>query len=146
MLVREQGFSVVELMVVVTIIGILAAVAAPSFREATAASRVKTLSSDIHLSLIRARSEAIKRNTNITVSAPSGWLGGWTISNNIETHAAIPASDVTASGTTTVTYAATGRVTANPISISISSTSTTVKRCVTVNLSGQPVVKQDVCS
>ncbi|MDI6745729.1 MAG: GspH/FimT family pseudopilin [Rhodocyclaceae bacterium] len=146
MLVNQRGLTVIELMIVIVIVGILASIAAPSFRNILATVRIKTAASDIHLSLMRARSEAIKRNTNITTAAPSGWLAGWTVSDGIETHAAIAGSGISISGATTIIYTPNGRVTTNPINISLTSTDTTVARCVSVSLSGQPLVKPEACS
>lgn len=146
MLVRQRGFTIIELMIVIVIVSILAAVAAPSFRNLLAVTRIKTASSDIHLSLTRARSEAIKRNTNITVDAASGWLAGWTVTNGIEAHAAISGDDITITGPSAVTYTPNGRATTNPIQISLTSTETIVARCVSVTLSGQPIIKQEACT
>lgn len=146
MLVRARGFSIIELMVVVAVLGVLAALGQPSFTSIIAANRIKTAASDIHLSLIRARSEAIKRNSNITVAAPAGWKSGWTVSNGVETHAEVPGTSITISGTEEIIYTSSGRATVNPISISLTSTDTSTARCVSVSLSGQPVVKQEACS
>lgn len=146
MLVRQRGFTIIESMIVIAIVGIVAAIAAPSFRNILATTRVKTASADIHLSLTRARSEAIKRNANITVDAASGWLAGWTVTNGIEAHAAISGDDITISGPTSITFTPNGRATTNPIRISLTSTETIVARCVSVTLSGQPIIKQEACT
>jgi type IV fimbrial biogenesis protein FimT len=146
MLVKARGFTLVELMIVIAIVAILATIAAPSFRAVIAMSRIKSAATDIHLSLVRARSEAIKRNVNITVAAPSGWLDGWTTSGDVETHGAIAGDAISVSGATSITYTPNGRTTANPINISLTSTETTIARCIKVSLSGQPTIKQESCS
>jgi type IV fimbrial biogenesis protein FimT len=144
---RAAGFSVLELMIVVAIVGLLAAVAFPSFREALAMSRMKTLAADIHLSMLRARSEAIKRNGNVTVAATDGnWLSGWTVSDDIEVHDAVEAPSLTISGSTSVTFTPNGRSTTTPVFVNLVSTETALVRCVNVSLSGQPVIKDGTCS
>lgn len=145
MLVRQRGFTIIESMIVIAIVGIVAAIAAPSFRNILATTRVKTAAADIHLSLTRARSEAIKRNANITVDATAGWLAGWTLTNGIETHAAIGGGGITITGPTTITFTPNGRATTNPVQISLTSTETIVARCISITLSGQPVIKQEAC-
>lgn len=146
MLVKARGFTVIELMIVVVIVGVLAALAGPSYRQVIATTRLKTAATDIHLSLLRARSEAIKQNINITVSAPGGWAAGWTVSGGVETHDALAGDSITISGDTAITYTPSGRATMNPINISLTSTDTEVARCVTLSLSGQPSVKSGACS
>lgn len=142
----RRGFSLIELMIVVAIVAVLAAVAAPAFRETLATTRMKTLASDIHLSLARARSEAIKRNANITVAATGGnWLAGWTVSSGVETHGAVSGDSVAVSGTSTITYAPSGRVTTGSVAINLSSSDVSTLRCVTVNLSGNPTIKDSAC-
>lgn len=144
---RNGGFSVLELMIVVAIVGLLAAVALPSFQQVLALARIKTVASDIHLSLMRARSEAIKQNTNITVAATGGsWLSGWTVSNNVENHEAIGGSGVTISGTANITYTPNGRTTSYPVAINLTSSNIAIVRCITVGLSGQPLIKDSTCT
>lgn len=151
MLVKNRGFTIVELMIVVAIVAILAALAGPSFRELMAMMRVKTAATDIHLSLMRARSEAIKRNTNVTIATASGgWTAGWAISDGtttVENHGAISGGAVSISGVSPITYSPNGRAAAatTPIQISLSSSDTTTARCVTISLSGQPTIKGGSC-
>lgn len=146
MLVKCRGFTVMELMIVVAVVAVLAAIAAPSFRGTLANSRVKTAATDIHLSLLRARSEAIKRNADVTVAAAGGgWTAGWTISGGIETHEAVSGSGVAIEGDESVTYRSSGRTSAGAVAISVTSPDTSTARCVTVALSGQPVVGNSAC-
>lgn len=78
----QSGFTLVELMVVVAVSAILLALAAPSFREYLAGQRLVNASFDLTSSMLLARSEAIKRNANVTLaplSAGLGWASGWTV-------------------------------------------------------------------
>ena len=86
------GFSAIELMVVVSIISILAALAAPSFTPLIENWRVREASEQLQSTLYYARSEAIKRggqvviqkipnNTNGCSSASEtrAWDCGWIV-------------------------------------------------------------------
>lgn len=86
---RQSGFTLVELMVVVAIAAILAALAVPSFRSFINSTRqssaVMQLVSDLNLG----RSEAIKRNAHVLVcarnsdgtdcAASTNWQAGWLV-------------------------------------------------------------------
>jgi len=79
-----NGFSLVELMVVVAIVAILAAVAAPSFSVMLRNNRLAAASSALQVSLSLARSEAVKRGSNARVTvaaniAVGAWTNGWTV-------------------------------------------------------------------
>ncbi|MNG12822.1 Type II transport protein GspH [compost metagenome] len=55
--------------------------AVPSFRGFIANQQVKTVSYDLLSALNYARSEAIKRNANVTLAAVGGdWAAGWEVS------------------------------------------------------------------
>lgn len=72
---KTEGFTIIELMITVAVVGVLAAVAFPSFNYTIKNNRVKTTASDLHTSLLYARSEAIKRNSDVTVTLSSnGWI------------------------------------------------------------------------
>ncbi|MBL8265214.1 GspH/FimT family pseudopilin [Steroidobacter sp.] len=64
---HSAGFTMVELMVTVGIAAILTAVAVPSFNQLIISSRLVTQSNDLVAAINFARSEAIKRNTNISL-------------------------------------------------------------------------------
>lgn len=141
-----------ELLIVVAIIGILASLAAPSFSEMIKSQRIKSMATDINASLTLARSEAIKRNRNVTMSPTTAgsWQLGWQIADpnnvgsNIEVHGAF--AGLTATGPDSVTYRSSGRIqgTTAP-AFNISATGTTAQRCVSVDLSGRPYIKAAAC-
>ena len=68
----QQGFTAIELMVVVSIVAILAALAAPSFTPLIERWRVRSAIEHLTSTLYFARSEAIKRGGGITIDASSG--------------------------------------------------------------------------
>ena len=75
-----SGFTLVELLVAMSILAILVAIALPSFRQITAAQRMRSASSDIVSDLVIARNEAVKRGQNVVLApASAGWSGGWTL-------------------------------------------------------------------
>jgi type IV fimbrial biogenesis protein FimT len=83
---RQSGFTLVELMVTVTVAAILLAVGIPSFRSAIVSNRLTSTTNDLVGTLAQARSEAIRRGSRVTVCmssdgascATSGsWEQGW---------------------------------------------------------------------
>ncbi|RYH70415.1 MAG: prepilin-type N-terminal cleavage/methylation domain-containing protein [Alcaligenaceae bacterium] len=77
----QGGFTAIELMVVVSIVAILAALAAPSFTPLIERWRVRTAAEDLTSTLYYARSEAIKRGGDIAIEASSGWGDGWKVTH-----------------------------------------------------------------
>lgn len=73
-----RGFTLIELMVVVAVAAIFAAIATPSFRELMVSTRTRAAASALHESLWLARSEAIKRNKPMTFTVTT-LQNGWTI-------------------------------------------------------------------
>ena len=74
------GFTLIELLVTITVAAILASIAAPSFSSLIATQRTKSVATNLHLAMTIARSEATKRNANVTMSAKTGgWVNGWNI-------------------------------------------------------------------
>lgn len=81
---KMKGFTILELMLVVTILGVLAAVAIPDFVDMVKDNRLTTAANLLQSELTRARSEAGVRGREILVQAnPAGWHKGWVVSEVI---------------------------------------------------------------
>lgn len=87
---RAKGFTIIELMIVVAVMGVLATVALPAFQDMVASNRRAAAVNDMLSTIYLARSEAITRNNFVsvcrsasTVSSCLGtngaWQNGWII-------------------------------------------------------------------
>lgn len=82
-----KGFTVIELMIVVGVIGILLAVGLPGLQDTIARMSVNSQAKSLVASLNFARSEAIKRGTLVSVCASANgtdcaadaWSDGWIV-------------------------------------------------------------------
>ena len=80
LILRQRGFTVIEVLLVIVVIGVLLSIAAPSFVTFTSSQKVKTASFDMYAAMMFARSEAIKRRANVTITpVSSDFKNGWTI-------------------------------------------------------------------
>jgi len=146
-----RGFTIIELMVVVAIAAILAAIAVPSMQDMIVSARVRGASSDFYSALVQARSEAIKRRTTVTIEpASTYWNAGWRVKIGTNTFATIEALPSTiavlpASSATAISYAMNGRVSAGgqTVVFYVPGASTVKARCVTIDTNGMPRVRMD---
>lgn len=85
---QNRGMTLVELMVTISILGILLAVGVPSFNQFTTNSRLNSYVNAFQSNLSLARSEAIKRNARVAICTSSngsscnnsgGWDQGWIV-------------------------------------------------------------------
>ena len=78
---KQSGFTIIELMMVIAIAGVMATVAGPSFTTMINNNRITTQTNQLILAIQVARSEAVKRGRPVSVTATNGsdWEQGWDV-------------------------------------------------------------------
>ena len=82
-----RGFTLIELMITVSVLAILLGIAAPSFRDTLLNVRMTALANDLMTDLATARSEAAKRGVRVVLCTSSNgtsctntsWQSGWIV-------------------------------------------------------------------
>lgn len=83
-----KGFTLIELMVAIALLGILLALAMPSFSDMIRRMRIESAASSLSVAFATARSEAVKRGRDISVcksdngttcTTSGDWSTGWVI-------------------------------------------------------------------
>ena len=91
----QRGFTVVEMVMVLVMVGVLAAIAGPFFRDFIIQQNIRNAAFELMSDLTFARSEAVKRNTSVTISKAGTWSNGWTVAAGATTlrqHPALPSN------------------------------------------------------
>lgn len=145
---NAAGLTFIELLVVLAIVVILAAIAAPSFTSLIANQRAKSIASELFATLSLARSAAIARNSNVTVSPKTAnWQNGWQLldpaNNVLDDRGAVSGATITGAPANVV-FRADGRIqtgTAPSFVIMTTAGSSNIYQCVSVDLTGRPYMK-----
>ena len=159
---QQSGFTMIEVLVTIAILVVgllgLAAIAIPSLSNMLAAQAVRNASYDLNADLIFARSEAIARATNVSITGASStnFKAGWTITEaaggtTLRTQSSRDSRITFTSNANVYTFDKTGRVTVGaPAQWEILPTGGTPqdyqKRCIKLDPSGRPRTSDGVCS
>lgn len=103
---RQHGMTIVEVMIVLAIAGILAAIGVPGFVDLIRTKNLVAAASDLKSDLTFARSEAVKRNRRVLV-CPAGtaantcgtstdWSVGWLVCVDSDANGVCDAATTTA--------------------------------------------------
>lgn len=120
---RQGGYTLAELMVSLSVLGILSSVAIPGMRDVMQNNRRVATTNDFVYTMQVARSEAIARNQRVTVCASRNgftcagedfWSEGWIMFNDIDLNRLPGGTDETILSA----YSASGNITIVPNSFS----------------------------
>jgi prepilin-type N-terminal cleavage/methylation domain-containing protein len=148
---RTHGLTMIELMVTVAVISVVVAIGLPRLGGISQSNRVTTsinaLSSDMSL----ARSEAVTRNTSVTISSNSAgtnWEAGWVIQTaagvTIRNGPPLPPNILLTGTANTVTFLSDGTQTSGGQTFNAckSGDTTTHGRMIQINTAGRVRLEQ----
>lgn len=161
------GFTLVELVTVIAVAAILAAVAAPAMSTFIDNQRVRNGSFDLVGDLLLARSEAINRRSVVVITPISagsdGWSSGWTV--NLETSGGtlvtsrtgvaaklrFDVKDSAAASLSSLSVGADGRIVGlTPVRINVTMVepvpSGVTPSCIVIDATGRPKSDKGACS
>ena len=151
----ERGFTLIELLVVITVMATMLGLAIPSFRNFIASQRVKAVGYDLTTALVLARSEAVKRNMDVTVAAAaaSDWTQGWSVTvgaTTLQQQQALTGVTITKAASASAipasfVYGASGRMTSGAGAQYLQVNGASFIKCVKIDITGIPSTQPVAC-
>lgn len=144
------GFTLIEMMVVITLMAVVLGLGVPSFRGFILGQRVKAAALAFANAAVQARSEAIKRNAEVAlVAAAGGWAQGWTVQvvagpvvlSRQEGYAGVVVTATSAQAS----YQPSGRLSAAVGNLQFKDENGDHARCLSFDLSGMPRSRMGNC-
>jgi len=149
-----NGFTLLELLVVLAIAGVVAAFAIPSYRHSIITARINKASGSFSSALLLARSEAVKRGTQVNIipvtnAGTTVWTNGWRVELNNTAKTLIQLyeplnKDISVTKVKPISFLSTGirnDLAANgpTVTIRFCDNVSGIGRQITLNVSGSPV-------
>lgn len=153
------GFTLIEVLIVVAILGVIVSIGLPSMRDLIASTKVKTAANDTFASLNIARSEAVKRNAGVQIvpNDAANWGAGWLVrvvgtADSLQVQDPITGDVAVGGPNTDVRYRGDGRLVDASGAVLASAVAFTFiatgfahiqMRCIRIDPSGRPSVRID---
>lgn len=91
---NTKGFTLVELLVIIAMLGVVTAIGMPTFQSMRTTSALADTTNELVMALKRARAEAIKRGRDVRVcsstdsancsGAAGNWVKGWIVYSDVD--------------------------------------------------------------
>jgi type IV fimbrial biogenesis protein FimT len=149
------GFTMIECLVVVVILSVVIAIAAPSFRSFLEWQQVKALAYDLTADLQLARDKARHDGVNVTITRTgASWDSGWTMATDTTPARTIATRNRTAQSVTVLNAPAAitfdgvngGRISSPSSDVQITISASSASRCIQFQLSGIASSSVGACS
>jgi type IV fimbrial biogenesis protein FimT len=150
---HHAGFTLIELLMTMVILGLIVTLAVPSFNAFVLKSRVNGAATEIQMSLLLARSEAVKRNATVSIAPvnTAAWSQGWSVTyvdgggttRTLKTQIAYTGAMAVTGPAAAVAYGRDGRLTSTTavtFTVNVPGNTNITTKTVAVDVSGRPNV------